>query len=112
MAKNLSSMTFEPSRRLDLLAEFESLVGEVVRLRNRGSPGTDIARAQGAADGFARAISTLGLATDADLLLCAQQARRGGAGPATRKIDLTDSGAELIVPSRPAVRELTERAVS
>lgn len=106
MAKNLSPVTFEPSRRLELLAEFESLVGEVVRLRVRGSPGTDIARAQGAADGFARAISTLGLATDADLLLCAQRARRGGAGPATRRVDLTESSAELIAPSRPAIRAL------
>ena len=112
MTKHLSESTFESSRRLDLLAEFESLVGAVIRLRGCGSAGTDIARAQGAADGFARAITTLGLVSDADLLEAAQKARRGGTGPATRSIDLSDSGAELIVPSRPPVRVAAVRAVA
>jgi hypothetical protein len=96
MSLSLSQATFDPSRRLVLLGQFESMVGEVVRLRTHGSDGVEIARAQGAADGFARALISSGIASDADLLQAAQAARRGGAGPATRTIEATESAATLI----------------
>jgi len=104
MSLSLTQATFDPSRRLDLLGQFEAMVGEVLRLRARGSEGVEIARAQGAADGFARALTTLGIASDADLLKAAQAARRGGVGPATRVLEVTDSSAELLDRGRSAAR--------
>lgn len=96
MSLSLTQAAFDPSRRLVLLGQFESMVGEVIRLRAHGSDGVTIARAQGAADGFARALVTSGLASDAELLAAAQAARRGGAGPATRAIEVVESAATLI----------------
>jgi len=101
MAKSPSLASFEPTRASELMAAFTSLVGEVIRLRREGSAGVDIARAQGAADGFARALTSAGLASERDLLRAAQAARHGGTGPATRSMELIDSEAEL-VDARPS----------
>jgi len=94
MRKSPEISSFEPQTAADLLAQYESLALAVVHLRCHGSTGTEIARAQGAVDGFGRALLTAGLASERDLLLAAQSARRGGSGPATRVLVAAD-GAEL-----------------
>lgn len=99
MAKSPAEPSFEPTRPLELLAQFESLVGEVIRLCAQGSAGVDVARAQGAADGFARALVTAGLASEKDLLRVAQSARRGGA-PGTRSLAPQQDTAELLAGER------------
>jgi hypothetical protein len=104
MANSPTFATFEATTQAGLLAEFEALVGEVIRLRTLGCTGVELVRAQGAADGFAQALTAAGLVSDRDLLLAAQSARRGGSSALVRILETSDSSAELLEERRSVTR--------
>lgn len=59
----------------DSLKKLRGLVAELYEMRYTGDDAVRIARAQGVADGYMRALSDLGIASDAELLSVVSGAR-------------------------------------
>lgn len=109
MANSATIASFESTGAADLLAEYQGLVGEVIRLRTLGCTGAELAHAQGAADGFAQALTASGLVSDRELLHAAQTARRGEGVSGVRPLETCDSSAELLEERRSVARTRSAR---
>jgi hypothetical protein len=74
--------------KAEMLAHLRSLLTDVFRLRTQGAAYAKLARAQGCADGYMRAMIDAGLATQRDLLIFVAEQRRIIDGPATEELDI------------------------
>jgi hypothetical protein len=74
--------------KLQMLAELRRLLRESFTLQHEGGSYAKLARAQGNADGYMRALLDAGHATPKELLALVAEERTSVRGPATRPIEL------------------------
>jgi hypothetical protein len=81
-------------RKGEMLVELKRLLNEAFSAQAAGASYTKLARAQGAVDGYMRALLDSGLATKQELLELVAAERARMHGPATREV-LLDTAAEI-----------------
>jgi hypothetical protein len=67
----------------DMLSTLRSLLHEALLLRSAGVPHAKLTRANGAVDGYMRALLDAGVATQSELLAIVAEERSALGGPAT-----------------------------
>jgi hypothetical protein len=81
-------------RKGEMLAELKQMLNEALSAQAAGSSYTKLAKAQGAVDGYMRAMLDSGLATKQELLELVAAERARVNGPATREM-LLETAAEI-----------------
>lgn len=66
-----------------LIQALRALLNEAIELHQRGAAGARLGRAQGAADGYMRALLDLGVCSDKELLRVVAEQRARRLGPAS-----------------------------
>lgn len=82
------------ARKVEMLAELKRLLNEAFTAQAAGAGYSKLARAQGAVDGYMRALLDSGVATKQELLEIVAAERTRINGPATREL-LLDTAAEI-----------------
>ncbi|MDI3286384.1 hypothetical protein [Polyangium sp. 15x6] len=81
-------------RKSEMLAELKQMLNEALRAQSAGESYTKLAKAQGAVDGYMRALLDSGVATKQELLELVASERARVNGPATREM-LLETAAEI-----------------
>ncbi|MDI1436639.1 MULTISPECIES: hypothetical protein [Polyangium] len=81
-------------RKSEMLAELKQMLNEALRAQSAGASHTKLAKAQGAVDGYMRALLDSGVATKQELLELVAAERARVNGPATREM-LLETAAEI-----------------
>jgi hypothetical protein len=81
-------------RKSEMLAELKQMLNEALRVQSAGASYAKLAKAQGAVDGYMRALLDSGVATKQELLELVASERARVNGPATREM-LLETAAEI-----------------
>lgn len=81
-------------RKSEMLAELQQMLNEALSLQAAGTGYSKLAKAQGAVDGYMRALLDSGMATKQELLELVASERARVNGPATREM-LLDAAQEI-----------------
>lgn len=84
-------MTLTPSKN-QLLEHLRVMLRDVFRLRNEGAAYAKLARAQGQADGYMRALLDAGVADQKQLLKLVSDERRAVDGPGSAPLEVERDG--------------------
>jgi hypothetical protein len=79
--------------KTEMLETLRQLLREAFVMREAGGAHARLARAQGYADGYMRALMDANLVEQRELLAVVSEERRGVLGPATREVTVDESDA-------------------